>query len=280
MDWPNERYVRVYVRDTVDYLVLSWQARGLWLELLRKADRAGVIATTKGARGIAVLVRWPAEVVEPAIAELLEDGCLQSSPAGYVIPRFMEAQECAMSDVQRKREQRDRRRSEFTNRDPEVTERTELVTKRDRMSQVGHAESRRVTPSLTVPNRTVPYRTEKGGDSASPRPPRAPSGDHQHVIAAFTAYYERTHGGSRPTWDAKAAGQVKALLSKQPRDEICRRLELAEISPPKFPPAPYDLAAFVQHFDKFTASAPARDVRYGSVAPMRHTDYQEGDVLL
>jgi len=43
MDWSNERYVRVYTRDTAEYLALCWQAKALLSLLLRKCDRAGVV---------------------------------------------------------------------------------------------------------------------------------------------------------------------------------------------------------------------------------------------
>src|SRR6185503_5891868 len=100
MDWANESYVRVYTRDTADWQVLSWQARGLWLEMLRKADRSGVIQTSHGVKGIAALVRWPVDVVSTALSELIEDGCVRGSeaPSGFIIPNFIEAQETPKSD--------------------------------------------------------------------------------------------------------------------------------------------------------------------------------------
>lgn len=150
MDWANERYARAYVRDTADYLALSWQARGLWWELLRKPDRAGVIATNHGARGLAALVRWPLEVVEQALPELLADGCIKAFDGGYVIPNYLDAQESTSSGAQRQRESRERRRLQaVTNRDEDVTERQQNVTP-------GHTESRAVTPSRTVPYRAEP----------------------------------------------------------------------------------------------------------------------------
>lgn len=147
MDWANERYVRAYVRDTADYQVLSWQARGLWWELLRKADRSGLITTQHAARGIAALVRWPLDVTASALAELVEDGCIREceDPPGYVIPNYLPANETPQSDKQRKQESRAHRR-EAANKS--VTKRDYEVTKRDQNVTRGHAESRDVTPSL------------------------------------------------------------------------------------------------------------------------------------
>lgn len=153
MDWTNERYVRAYTRDTADYLVLSWQARGLWWEVLRKADRSGVIATSHGARGIAALVRWPLEVVQEALMELLADGCIRECEGGFVLPNYLDAQEATASTAQRKRESRESRRLQ------KVTIRDHEGTNRDQMSRAvtsGHAESQDVTPNLAEPSLTDP----------------------------------------------------------------------------------------------------------------------------
>lgn len=92
-----------------------------------------------------------------------------------------------------------------------------------------------------------------------PRPPRAPkppSGPHQQAIAAFDAYYRRSNSGAKPTWGGKNAALMARLLALHGIDEINRRLELLERAPPKFPPPPWDMAMFSQHFDKLVPSAP------------------------
>jgi hypothetical protein len=111
MRWEDERYVRVYVRDTAEWLALGWQAQTLLVLLLRKADRAGIVHTGKaGVRGLAALVGMPLDVVTVALPALLEDGCLRGMEGGYVFPNFLLAQEAKSSDAQRKREQRARDR--------------------------------------------------------------------------------------------------------------------------------------------------------------------------
>jgi hypothetical protein len=39
MDYANERYVRLYTRDTTTVKLLGWQGRLVWWSLLRKLDR-------------------------------------------------------------------------------------------------------------------------------------------------------------------------------------------------------------------------------------------------
>ncbi|MCA1833017.1 MAG: hypothetical protein ABR520_11145 [Mycobacteriales bacterium] len=142
MDWSNERFVRLYTRDTPEWLCWSWQARALWPHLIRKADRSGVIANKLGARGLAALVGLPVDLVEAALPDLVADGCLQDHQLGYVIPNYIEAQETPQSDKQRQRESRERRRV-VTNRDSE----SRIVTER-------HAVSRDVTPIRSDPIRS------------------------------------------------------------------------------------------------------------------------------
>jgi len=109
MDWSNEDYVKVYVRETDDDLVLSWQARALWAAMMIKFDRAVLLPTRRGARGLAAIVRMPPEVVEAALPELLEDGRVSEVTGGYFAPNFLAAQEATKSDKLRQRESRERR---------------------------------------------------------------------------------------------------------------------------------------------------------------------------
>lgn len=113
MRWEDERYVRIYTRDTPEWSALSWEARALFLFMLRKCDRAGLIHLGKsGTRGLAGLVAMPLESVERALPELLDDGCceLAGERSQLVIPNFIEAQESKASTVERQRAYRERAR--------------------------------------------------------------------------------------------------------------------------------------------------------------------------
>jgi len=260
MDWSNEAYVRVYTRDTADYQVLSWQARGLWLELLRKADRSGVIQTAHGTRGIAALLRWPVDVIEPALGELLKDGCVlaSESPSGLVIPNFIDAQEAKKSD--RLRQELSRKNRNVTSRDSSVTKRDSDVTKRDQTSQPvtgGHAVSQDVTLCCALPSVALQgIAVLKKKRSASPAPPGAQLG-----IDSFHSYFVRTHGGEKPSWDPRNLKRMHDLVRVRGVETVVRRLEILESSPPKWPDPPWDLATFVQHFDK--VAAPSNSTQSG-----------------
>jgi hypothetical protein len=180
MRWEDERYVRLYTRDTVDWLGLSFLAQGLFCLILRKVDRAGILELGKhGRKSVAVAIghghQWA--MLEEALEELIRDGCVRIEGETLVVPNFIEAQEAVQSDAQRKRVQRERARAKVTERTTEChapndsrdTSSRDVTPGHDAGQKVtpGHAESRAVTrghSSLAEPS--VP------SDPPS-RPPRA-----------------------------------------------------------------------------------------------------------
>lgn len=177
LDWANERYVRVYTRDTAEQLCWPWEARAIWWLLIRKADRSGMlpVPTKLGMRGVAALISMPVEVVEVGLAALLEDGCVRAVPEGFLIPNYIEAQETPASDAKRQRDLRERRRATATVENDEDDAHAKSRPVADR-----HATSRTVTPSLsdpilTEPSLAVPIQGDsEGSPSASPPQGAAP----------------------------------------------------------------------------------------------------------
>lgn len=179
MDWSDERYVRLYTRDTTDWSMWPWQSRAVFPLLLRKADRCGVVELGRyGVRGLVALLGLPLDVVEPGVAGLLEDGCIEQGEGRIVLRNFVEAQESQASEVKRSREYRQRRRSEAATRheasrtvtqsdgvdevrdesSQNVTQASQNVTNRHEESRgitEHHEASRTVTPSLAVPSLAI-----------------------------------------------------------------------------------------------------------------------------
>lgn len=175
MRWEDERYVRLYTRDTATWKLLPWQGRALLPLLLRKADRLGLV-DVEGDRveGVAALVDLPPEVVEPGLAGLLARGVVVEAPGGLAFPRYTEAQEARASD--RLRAQDYRARKTVTHRDEAsrtVTDRHDSshgVTRR-------HPASHGVTPSLASPSLA----------KQNPDPSRDPASAHEDPILGETA---------------------------------------------------------------------------------------------
>lgn len=101
-------------------------------------------------------------------------------------------------------------------------------------------------------------RGEKSREVSAPPSAREPSGPHQQAIAEFDAYYQRTHGGARPTWKGKNATLMAGLVKSHGAHEILRRIHVLETSPPTWPVSPWDMPTFSQHFDKIAVASQGR----------------------
>ncbi len=113
MRWEDESYIRWYRRNTPEWWLLSWQARGLFGLIMRECDRAGILELGKvGLKAVAVAVRAPWEEVEPFLQQLITDGCIEirEDLRILLVPNFIAAQEANSSDKARQRTSRERAR--------------------------------------------------------------------------------------------------------------------------------------------------------------------------
>jgi hypothetical protein len=113
MNWSDERYVRLYTRDTPEWLCLSFPAQGLFALILRKVDRAGVLSLGKiGRRAVGVAIGFAGDWarIEPALDELLADGCVVIKGDLLLVPNFIEAQEAKATDAARSKKAREKHR--------------------------------------------------------------------------------------------------------------------------------------------------------------------------
>lgn len=160
LQWEDERYVRLYTRDTPTWVRLPWQSRFVLMSLLRKLDRKGRLDL--GEEGDAALeslagyLMMPLEVVAAGLPPLLRRGVFAQEGPILLMPNFIKAQEARLSDRARQALKRERERvnSDFvTHRDTEsrtVTESHEL----SRDSEVRHEMS--LQPSLALPSLAQP----------------------------------------------------------------------------------------------------------------------------
>jgi hypothetical protein len=112
MDYANERYVRLYTRDTKTWCLLGWEGQALLGLLLRKLDRAGLLEDVFDADDVLVLLGngMPIELITVGLDRLVRRGVLERTERGLISPNFIEAQETAQSNRQRNREWRAKRR--------------------------------------------------------------------------------------------------------------------------------------------------------------------------
>jgi hypothetical protein len=118
----------------------------------------------------------------------------------------------------------------------------------------------------------------KGKVDAVAKAAKAPT-EHQRAVAAFNAYYQRAHGGAKPTWGAKTGKLMSTLVKAHGVDEIERRIGILEANPPSFPKPPWDMPTLAQHFDKVASAATSnRSVALGRVEPHQPHEYPDGEV--
>ena len=143
MDFSNESYVRLYVRDTTTWLRLGWDGQAVLTQVLRKMDMAGVmdIGDMKPWEAVVVHCRAPEGAAQAGMKACLDLGVFAHAGRQLVAPNFRAAQEAVKSDKTRQKESRERRR---------LGAMSQIVTEGHAESQdvtENHAESRRVTPS-------------------------------------------------------------------------------------------------------------------------------------
>lgn len=117
MNWQDERWVKLYTRDTGDWLFLSFDAQALFLMLLRKADKSGRVAL--GKRGLDALPTLLGHTdaasvtrVTEALAALVKDGCVKVEEEALILVNFEQAQETPTSNAERQRRHKEKVKSE------------------------------------------------------------------------------------------------------------------------------------------------------------------------
>jgi hypothetical protein len=136
MDYENERYVRVYVTETVNFLCLPWQSRMLLRALTPHFDRAGLIdiGEHEPVKAVAAKLRCPEHFVSVGLSPLFRGPdspweLREHDGRRFIFwPNFTAGQEAKQSDRQRSKASRERRR-DFAKRAAVVTDCD--VTKRD-----------------------------------------------------------------------------------------------------------------------------------------------------
>ncbi len=298
MDWSDETWVKLYRRDTSDWLLLSLGARGLFCLLLRAVSRSGILELGKtGPRAVAVYLRGEWREVEPLLAELLADGCVEIHGTSLVIRNFVAAQEAALSEKARARvhreKMRDSKRGEpedanVTKRDGTITKGDGSITNRDENVTGGHAASRGVTGrheekeeteetrrNRSTPNGVLPPQPPGGGAPAvEPDPPKrkaakvdtAPAAPGTPAAAIVGAIVSSGLAGLVTRPNALAAAAIDAFPAVDLPTEVARAGGWCVSNPRKAPRADGDrfLWAWLQRAqDKAANVAAAQSQRSG-----------------
>ena len=239
LDWSNESYVRLHRSDTPAWRRLRWEAQTVYMALLRKLDRAGCMPLDGllPFEAVAEMIACPEEVAERALQKLLLAGFLEVNQAEDVLvdPYYLEREEATMSDKQRKRESRARRRDRAIALQT-VTDESQNVTKTSRDVTSGHERSRAVTsghsfPSVPdlpdLPEKEPPIPPEGGSVRRWPdwatKAARGNGATPGEVCEAICRCIEQVHlKPPNPARAATAAGPILALWKKLERPPIAQ----------------------------------------------------------
>lgn len=149
MDFADEPYVRLFIRDTKTWLRLGFEGQCVLMFLLRKLDRAGVLDGMDALESdVSLITGVPLDIVRVGMPRLLEQGVIEHVGDRVIMPNFLQAQSAVRSDRTRSRDLRERRAA-----------RARHVTPRDETSRETtppHDPPRPATPSLAFPNLTQP----------------------------------------------------------------------------------------------------------------------------
>lgn len=238
MDWANERYVRIYTRDTAFLIAIGHTARGLLWDIMRKADRAGVIQLDGMApeKVVAAVTGYPIDVVEECLPLLTNgDGApVMVTTNAIVVRNYIEANETASTNAQRCRAKRERARA-FSQLDSEAqnlratrnvsevtrdggpttqnvsraTQNVSKVTRDDRVTTTIDRVTTTIDPVTTT--RTVPCR-------AVPSVPPADAGVARAQAPACESGEPGFDAGGSDSTSSSAPGQSRQGVYELPWD--------------------------------------------------------------
>jgi hypothetical protein len=169
VNFEDEPYVRKYTRKTVTNRLLGWEGRAVLDAMLGEFDPAGIFAIRGDvARCISAVTEIPLEVVQAALARLIETETWVVTAREIVWPTYEEAQNCCRSDRVRQRESRRARAAALS-----VTARTPAVTN----VTTGHKPAPAVTNVTKCHSPSLPSFPPPSHPSSRRDPPIGPPGD-------------------------------------------------------------------------------------------------------
>lgn len=208
MRWEDERYVRLYKRDTADWLALSFDAQGLFCLLLRKVDLSGCLELGRhGTKAVAAVINqvalWDPRL-KLALDELVTDGCVRIEGETLVVPNYVAAQEATASPKLRQRIKREREEAGHAE-EPTVTDPTADATNGHASRDNRDHESLNVT-SVTKRDASVTANGELSR-AVTPAKPAKPS------VPSVPAEPDRAR--AREAWPSKILSELRRTLGRK-----------------------------------------------------------------
>lgn len=218
MDFANERYVRLYVRDTMTWKRLGWDGQTMLMHLLRKVDRSGVIdiGDAEPWESGVMLCGAPEDQSRRGVTRMLELGVIVHDGDRLVFPRFIEGNETPQSDAQRVREHREREKLKRAALKRNVT------SSGNETLQIDNAAQRVDTPSNSVPCRTEPSVQELRSPPSAREEPSDFSIGSDLLMSATGRFYGEEWKSQLSRIGSKPEAERKAVLASILADPWCK----------------------------------------------------------
>ena len=207
LNWSDEHYVKLYTRDSLTWRSWHWEARTVFLHLVRKVDNSGFIETGRMSivDALVLQLELPKHVVEPGMSALIGCGTCEAVDGAVLLTKFNEAQEARKTDAQKKRDERSRN----------------IAKRRAAMSP---AVTGRHPPSPSVTG------SHPNGPSSPAQPRPAQPELHMSATADLAvervfAKYQQAAQSPRSKLDDKRRKLIRARLKDFTEADLCRALD-------------------------------------------------------
>lgn len=97
MNFEDDRFVRLFTRNTPTWCSWKWPARAVWPSLMRALDRSGKLEWAPGSApesAVAAVIMFPANVVAVGLSELVRTKTVVLGDGWLEAPNFVLAQNC------------------------------------------------------------------------------------------------------------------------------------------------------------------------------------------
>lgn len=236
MDFSDESYVRLYVRDTKTWLRLGFEGQCCLMFILRKLDKAGVLdGMDELTSDVALVTGVPESIVEIGMPRLLRWEVFQHVGNRLVMPNYLKAQNAIRTDKARQRDLREKRSSE-----------ARLVTLRDGAITLRDESSREPTPDNgTSRDVTLYCASLHCADPSCGSPERAPAQGAKSVPKSAVVSNDDVRQNAEP--DSSPEVTEVRLVSTEPKPAKALAQSRATRMPEGFAPGAAHRALAHEH---------------------------------
>lgn len=242
MDFADERFVRIYTRDSKTWLRWGWEGQTVFVLTMRKFDQTGRIDDVDDlVEDIALLTGLPPTVVGMGLPRILASGTFVHRGRAVECPNFIDGQTASKSDSARCREyrarlkaRRDTARSLATDTECVATN-TECVATDTKRPGSTASDTRSGIPSHPIPNdisSDSPSAADAHEAPSESEPKSTATTKTTQAVKCVFDCWQAEHAKQRSKLDAKRSARIRARLGEGfTVEQLCAALRGAKKDP-------------------------------------------------